>query len=213
MLTFHDRGVWFEIINIMHESAERGVLMINGAPMPEEAIARLLGLDKQIFNQTLTTLLSYGVAKRRDGDGAIYCKRMVNDEKITQIRREAGNKGGNPALLNQNPTTPVKQIPTPSSSSSTSSSTSIDSLKKKFVPPSLDEWSGYGATLSPPYEKQQAENTHNFYSAKGWKVGNQPMRDWKAALRTCHGRWKSETAATPGTKPAKPKLDPLPWEK
>lgn len=33
-----------------------------------------------------------------------------------------GGMGGNPALLNQNPTTGVKQIPTPSSSSSTSSS-------------------------------------------------------------------------------------------
>lgn len=122
MLSFHDRGVWFELINIMHESAERGVLVINGAPMPEDALSRLLGLDKQTFNQTLSNLLTYGVAKQRDDDGAIYCKRMVEDEKLSQLRRDAGKLGGNPLLLNQKPTTPVKQKPTPSSSTSTSSS-------------------------------------------------------------------------------------------
>jgi hypothetical protein len=121
-LNFHDRGVWFEILCLMHESSERGVLLLNGIPMPEDALARMLGLDKQILTTTLTTLLTYGAAKRRDADGAIYSSRMVKDEKIIQIRREAGKKGGNPLLLNQNPTTGVNQIPTPSSSSSSSSS-------------------------------------------------------------------------------------------
>lgn len=122
MLSFHDRGVWFELINIMHESAERGVLVINGVPMPEDALSRLLGLDKQTFNQTLSNLLTYGVAKQRDEDGAIYCKRMVEDEKLSQVRRNAGKLGGNPNLLNQKQTTGVNQNTTPSSSSSTSSS-------------------------------------------------------------------------------------------
>lgn len=133
-LSFHDRGVWFEIILFMHESEERGVLLLNGKPMPEEALARLLGLDKQNLTTTLTTLTTYGVAKVRQSDGAIYCERMVREEHIRKVRAESGKKGGNPALLNQkanqNPTTQVKQnattglkqIPTPSSSSSSSSS-------------------------------------------------------------------------------------------
>lgn len=121
-LGYFDRGVWFEMLCIMHESNERGVLILNGKPMPEEALARLLGLDNQILTNTLTTLLTYGVAKKREADGAIYSKRMVNDEHLCQIRREAGKKGGNPVLLNQNTTTEDNQIPTPSSSSSSSSS-------------------------------------------------------------------------------------------
>jgi hypothetical protein len=136
MLSFHDRGVWFELINIMHESAERGVLVINGAPMPEDALSRLLGLDKQTFNQTLSNLLTYGVAKQRSEDGAIYCKRMVEDEKLSQLRRNAGKLGGNPNLLNQNPTTPVNQNPTPSSSTSTSTSNNTPNPKEddSFTP-------------------------------------------------------------------------------
>lgn len=120
-LSYHDRGVWFEILCLMHESSERGVLLLNGQPMPEAALARILGLDNQTLNQTLTTLLTYGVAKQRQEDGAIFSKRMVADEKLCQVRREAGKLGGNPALLKQNRTIGDNQIPTPSSSSSSSS--------------------------------------------------------------------------------------------
>jgi len=126
-LDYFERGVWFEILCLMHESSERGVLLLNGQAMPDEVIARLLGLDIQTFNQTASKLLTYGVAKRRDSDNAIFSKRMVADEKLCQVRREAGKKGGNPRLLKQNQTTQLKQKPTPSSSSSSSSSDSKQS--------------------------------------------------------------------------------------
>ena len=123
-LDYHDRGVWFEILCLMHESEDRGKLLLNGKPMPEDALARLLGLDKQILTTTLTTILTYGIASRCEDTGAIICRRMVRDENIRQIRTEAGKKGGNPVLLKQKPTTGVKQKPTPSSSSSSSVSSS-----------------------------------------------------------------------------------------
>lgn len=121
-LGYHDRGVWFEMLCLMHESSERGVLLLNGAPMPEDVIGRLLGLDNQTFNQTLTTLLAYGVAKRRNQDNAIFSKRMVADEKLCQVRREVGKLGGNPLLLKQKQTTSDNQTRPPSSSPSSSSS-------------------------------------------------------------------------------------------
>jgi hypothetical protein len=126
-LDYETRGIWWEIICLLHESDERGVLLLNGNPMPEDALCRLLGLDNQKLTTALTTLLTYGVAKRRESDGALYSKRMVADENLRQIRKMAGSKGGNPLLLNQKPTTPVKQKPTPSSSSSSSSSDNTSS--------------------------------------------------------------------------------------
>lgn len=129
-LGFFERGVWMEILFLMHESSERGVLLLNGKPMTEQALANCLGLDNQILTTTLTTLLDSGVASRRESDGALMNRRMVRDEKLRQTRTKAGSQGGNPALLkqkstsqvNQIPTTGVNQIPTPSSSSSSSSS-------------------------------------------------------------------------------------------
>jgi hypothetical protein len=120
------RGAWFELLLMMHDSDERGVLLVNGSPMPDGVIARRLGLDKPATRQILSTLLSYGVASRRESDGALFCRRMVKDEQLRQVRTEAGRKGGNPDLLKQKskpePSTGVKQTPTPSSSSSATAS-------------------------------------------------------------------------------------------
>lgn len=132
-LNYFDRGVWFEILCLMHESSERGKLLLNGKPMPDDALATILGLDKQILTTTLNTLLTYGVASRDGETGALINRRMVKDETLRQVRTEAGKKGGNPVLVKQSTTKrlpkaepngnhPAKQKSTPSSSSSVSSS-------------------------------------------------------------------------------------------
>jgi hypothetical protein len=155
-LEFFERHVWFEMLLLMHESKERGVLLLNGAPMPHEACARALGLDNQIFERCLSKLLTYGVAERRKSDGAIVNRRMVRDEELRKIRQKSGFLGGNPQLKNRSKTktlqvldkqiltTPLKQIPTPSSSSSSSSSSSVPSSKEE-------------ATIQEPPPKTQPE--------------------------------------------------------
>jgi hypothetical protein len=125
-LNYFDRGVWHEMLCLMHESERRGVLTLNGQAMSDDSLGRLLGLDKQTLTTTLNTLLTSGVASREAQTGAIFCRRMVRDEKLREVRAAAGKLGGNPLLLNQNRTTPdnhaAKQTRTPSSSSSVSSS-------------------------------------------------------------------------------------------
>lgn len=150
-LDFETRGVWFEMLCLMHESEQRGVLLLNGRPMPVEALARLLGLDNQKTTTALTTLTTYGVARVRPEDGAIYSKRMVNDEKLRQIRKDAGSKGGNPVLVKQKSTTPDNQNPTPSSSSSSSNTP----LPQK--PPALPSLGLEVETTPSPISPEQAE--------------------------------------------------------
>lgn len=147
-LDYFTRGVWFEMLCLMHESEERGVLMLNGRPMPEEALAQLIHLDNQILTKALTKILDFGVASRREQDGAILCRRMVRDDKVCRVRRECGKQGGNPNLVNQNSTKAQpnskangnqgsNQKPTPSSSSS--SSTTVKS-RKVSKPANDQEW-------------------------------------------------------------------------
>lgn len=93
------RGLWFDLICFMWESPERGVMIkSNGKPYSDKEIIRMVGLDNQNSEIWLTHLIDNGVCSRRN-DGAIYSKRMIKDEKIRQIRRETGSKGGNPNLL------------------------------------------------------------------------------------------------------------------
>ena len=53
--------------------------------------------------------------------------------------------------------------------------------KERFKPPTVQEVQDY---CNERQNGIQAYTFVNFYQSKGWKVGNQPMKDWKAAIRT-----------------------------
>lgn len=59
--------------------------------------------------------------------------------------------------------------------------------RSKFVKPSVEEIAAYCAERNNSIDPQQF---FDFYESKGWKVGNQSMKDWKAAVRTWERREK-----------------------
>jgi hypothetical protein len=93
-LDYHDRGLWFQMLCHMHESEERGKLVLNGQAIPDESLAQLRGLPKQELELCLTRLLHFGVASREEETGIIYSRRMVRDECVRQEKVTAGSKGG-----------------------------------------------------------------------------------------------------------------------
>lgn len=56
---------------------------------------------------------------------------------------------------------------------------------RRFTPPTLEEVSAYCKERSNTVDPQRFID---FYASKGWKVGNQPMKDWKACVRTWEQR-------------------------
>ncbi len=64
----------------------------------------------------------------------------------------------------------------------------------KFTAPTLPEWQAYAGTLQPAFPAFESERAWNHYVSNGWKVGKNPCKDWQACCRTCHGRWRSESA-------------------
>src|SRR5262245_47694831 len=90
-LDYETRGIWFEMLLLMFESEERGKLLLNGQPMPDEALANILGLEVAKVQQTVSKLLSYGVASRCQTTGALMNRRMSRDEHLRHIRAEAGS--------------------------------------------------------------------------------------------------------------------------
>lgn len=51
----------------------------------------------------------------------------------------------------------------------------------RFTPPTVDEVRGY---CQERKNHVDPEKFIDFYESKGWRVGNQPMKDWKACVRT-----------------------------
>lgn len=59
--------------------------------------------------------------------------------------------------------------------------------KKKpihFVEPTLEQVTEYCQERGPRGQGIDPEQFIDFYASKGWKVGNQKMKDWRAAVRT-----------------------------
>lgn len=52
---------------------------------------------------------------------------------------------------------------------------------KRFVKPTLEEVQAY---CQERHNSLSAERFIDYYEANGWKVGKNPMKDWKAAVRT-----------------------------
>ena len=58
---------------------------------------------------------------------------------------------------------------------------------KRFVKPSIDEIKAY---CNERHNNIDPDRFYDFYESKGWKVGNTPMKDWKAAIRTWEAKNK-----------------------
>lgn len=96
-LNYEERGVWLELLLLMHESDQRGKLMLNGKSISPERLSQILHLDKQKVTTLITTFLELGVASLDPaGSGALINRRMLRDEVLIQKRRSAGRLGGNP---------------------------------------------------------------------------------------------------------------------
>lgn len=58
-------------------------------------------------------------------------------------------------------------------------------IPKRFKKPTLEEIIAYCNERNNNVDPQRF---YDFYESKGWRVGNQPMKDWKACVRTWEGR-------------------------
>lgn len=127
-------------------------------------------------------------------------------QKVVERNRENGKKGGrpkNPNGLSDNPDEPKKpsgfiENPTePKKPDIGYRNKDIgirnkDILKeenKRFTPPTLEEVREY---CNERHNSVDPERFIDFYASKGWMVGKNKMKDWKACIRTWEQRSKTE---------------------
>jgi hypothetical protein len=78
--------------------------------------------------------------------------------------------------------------PTPTSSPTSTSTLTPKNTKRecvRFVPPTPQEVEDYAQSIGYP---MNGEAWCDSYAVKGWKVGKNVMKDWKAAVRN----WKNQ---------------------
>lgn len=139
------RGLWLEMMCVMHEAKPYGHLVLNGKGMTEAQAATACRVPPNIYRRLFAELKAAGVPGE-SAEGVIFSRRMVRDEAIREARaaggkdgaehgikgKEFGKQGGRPKKAKGGEKPPLN--PPPSSSSSSSSS---EKTKGAFAPP---EW-------------------------------------------------------------------------
>jgi hypothetical protein len=163
------------------------------------------------------TLEQWANAVRHMGEGIAdfpFCQKILDEAKeYSQNQSENGKRGmikrwgkhNDPITSLCDPITNHNDPVTSSSSSSSSSSSTVSELihkgsKKKFIPPTIEDVSSY--CIEKGY-LMKADVFVNFYESKGWKVGENPMVNWKSAVSGWYSREKEKSTVkqrqnTPG---------------
>nr|DAN54229.1 MAG TPA: hypothetical protein [Caudoviricetes sp.] len=107
----------------------------------------------------------------------------VNDNDISFLEKKKQKSDVAVSdLENENSESPIETLQTPKEQSGGG--------RKRFTIPTPEEVQAYCDERKNDISGQQF---CDFYSSKGWKVGSQPMKDWKAAVRTWEMRRKDQS--------------------
>ncbi len=95
--TIAARGLWVEMLALMHEAVPYGSLLINGARIDKKRMASLAGIKENECTVLMLELEGFGVFSR-DDDGTIYSRRMRRDAVKAARDKANGKLGGNPKV-------------------------------------------------------------------------------------------------------------------
>jgi uncharacterized protein YdaU (DUF1376 family) len=195
-LSLEEEAIYLRLINHYYDTEK---------PIPEETqwvIRRLrLGQDAGIVESVLTeffTLSDKGWEHKR-------CEEMLKAyRKTVKKNRENGKKGGRPRKdaassdTQEKPTglplgtqseptgNPNQELLTNNHKPVTSNQVKDKTVqRKRFTPPVKDDVYGYliERGLNNDQALTESEKYMDHYLSNGWKVGRNPMKDWKAAVR------------------------------
>ena len=182
---YHDLRKPLELLT----DAERGQLFLAIFDYSEHGvIPDFAGAQQMAFAFIKTSL---------DRDAAAW-------EDKREKRREAGREGGKQRAANlanasfacadeadqANQAVPAP-VPAPVPVPAIKKGTDKPPRAPRFSPPSVDEVSAYCEERSNGVD---AQTFCDFYASKGWKVGNSPMKDWKAAVRSWERREREQNS-------------------
>lgn len=97
MCSLAARGLWMEMLSIMHEADPRGSLLINGKTIGTKQLASLCGATHRETIALSKELETAGVFSRAE-DGTIFSRRMKRDDEKASRDKANGKAGGNPRL-------------------------------------------------------------------------------------------------------------------
>jgi len=182
-----------EHLDLLEDLAYRRMLdwcYLHESPLPKDKkdIGRLIRM--RTHSECIASVLREFFDKDKDGNyinKRVFCEINKTNEKSSKARDAANSRwdkvSSNADALQskckrnatQDPL-PITQDPLPKKKGA-----------KRFAPPSLSEAQEY---IGGKKYHVDAEQFIDFYESKGWMVGKNKMKDWKACVRTWEKRNK-----------------------
>lgn len=100
MCSLASRGLWMEMLAVMHRSENYGQLSVNSQSPTDTQLAVLVGAPSDEITNLISELETAGVFSRTR-KGVIYSRRMIRDDKKARNAKKNGTLGGNPRLSKQ----------------------------------------------------------------------------------------------------------------
>lgn len=150
-----------------------------------------------------------GMKSQIDRDSKQYESRCETNRKNGSLGGQTKPSERNQSLPNatDRPQTPPKEKEKAKEKTKAKDNGDCADGPRRFTKPTVDEIRAYCRERGNAID---AQRFFDFYEAKGWRVGNQPMKDWQAAVRTWEGRESTkprDQAAAFAKKGVKPRIE------
>jgi len=154
-----------------------------------EKLATETGLSVMQVRTAIKKLQSTGeITSKSSNKNTVF---IVNNYDLYQGDNKQNNKQNNKPITIEQQTDNIQITTTKESKEGKKEK---NNNIKRFTPPTYEQVSTYCKERSNTVD---AERFYDFYESKGWMVGKNKMKDWKAAVRNWERSSKQET------KPAK----------
>jgi uncharacterized phage protein (TIGR02220 family) len=195
MVSIGARGLWIDMLCIMHQGSDYGHLKVNGKVILPANLARMTGTTSKECEGYLDELESAGVFSR-DDEGCIFSRRMIRDEKTREARAAGGFKGGNPALMGE------KKVNLQSNLEITPSSSSSSSLKKTSLSGSPDDAQEVLEHLNSKTGRHYRPVAANTDLIRNRLREGASVEDCKAVIDAKHAEWGHDPKMAAYLRPA-----------
>jgi uncharacterized protein YdaU (DUF1376 family) len=166
---------------------------LDGGSLPSGEVKDILGVEGEDWARLKRVVVDKMFTTQ---DGRIHNQTLEEIYRDTISRSQkysnAGSKGNEVRWAEHRQAIAGQS---PGDSQATPAPVAEDKNKTRFKPPTIEEVAAYCRERGNAVDPQ---TFCDFYASKGWRVGNQSMKDWRACVRTWEKERGNHPAAVPG---------------
>jgi predicted phage replisome organizer len=190
--------VWFKLLCLAGKQNNSGVFMMGRVAYTDKMLATIFRMKESTVTMALQTFEQFGMVEIIDG--VITIPNWGKHQNLDQLEskkeymrgymREYREKqkaltAGKPNCKTNSKTNVSEADKEEDKDSDKEKDKDVlentSQKRKRFVPPTIDEVKAY---CDERQNNVDADRFIDYYTANGWLVGKNKMRDWKAAVRT-----------------------------